>query len=828
MRRLAEQINRDLRFGIRQMLKHPLFTLVSAVALGLGIGTVTTQFSVINGLFFRGLPFPESNRIAHLERVNVQSENVSADVPLLEFLEWRKQQEAFEGLAGFYNGTVNLTVGDTVERYNGAFISANVFELLRVDAHLGRTLQPADERPDAPDVTVISHRIWTRDFASDPEIIGREAILNGRNATIVGVMPEGFDFPIFEDLWVPLLKQQDPSTLSWGDPGMSLEVMGRLKDGVSYDAAAASMATIARQLEAAYPDTQEGFQAVRVKPFIDEFLGGETRSMTTVMLVITLLILLIACANVANLLLARSMRRQKEVAIRSALGATRNRIVSQFLTESLLLSVVGALIGVGLAIWNIRGLKESTVELNTPFWVNFNLDVRVLVAVAVITLGTGVLSGLVPALRASRLRENEILKDDNRTGSSLHIGRFSRFLVILQIAVAAIVLSLVVLFVRSTRNAMTLDYEYNPDAVMSARIGLFDEVYPDEQSRATFIRTLLSRLEARPEILHAATSSRYRFLGSASVPYELPDRVYENESDRGFAHMQRVSGDFFEAVQLPVLAGRAFYPEEESHEYPRHAVVNRAFAEREWGGLNVVGKRFRPDTAPGDPAFGDLPWVEVVGVCGSMQEKGIFNDEDDGAAFFVPKTVRTYPNFITILVRGSGDPAGLASVLREEVSALDRNLPLYEIGTPRQINDRATAQFGIFASIFTSFGVLATFLAAIGIYGVITFSVDQRLMEFGIRQALGATRAAIFRLVYAHAFRQLGYGFIIALLCLSPLILSPGIRETLTLFFYGAESNSITPYLLSFGFVALIAICSAAPPAYRASRIHPAQALRYE
>jgi predicted permease len=822
-----EQLVRDIKYGFRQLLRHPMFTLISVAALGLGIGSVTTQMSVTNGILIKGLPFPDSSRIAHVERINVERENSNAEPDILEFIEWRERQNVFEGLSGFYTGTVNLTYGDFVARYNGAFISANGFEPLGAKAVLGRTLRPEDDLPESPDVVVLSHKLWVNDLGADPDVIGKPAIVNGRPSTIVGVMPENFGFPVNEELWVPLFKQQNPDGFSWGDPMIGLEVYGRLLPEVSYEKARASMSLLASQLEEAHPDTNKGYRAIDVKPFMEEFMGDQTVAMTSVMMLITLLILVIACANVANLLMARSMRRQREIAIRSALGATRTRIVHQFLTESVLLAVLGAILGITYSWWNIERIQAASVELQSPFWMDFSLDYRVFAGAIIVTLGTGILSGLVPALRASRLNENEVLKDSTRTGTSLHMGKFSRALVVLQISVAAIILTLVVLFVQSMNNALAVDYEYNPDEVLSARIGLFEEAYPDDVACANFVNTLLERLRANPEIAFASVTSRYQFLNAPGVRYEPPGPESLPLEDWKVARIQRVSADFFESVQLPLLSGRDFYPEDFTAPIPRYAIVNTAFAEREWSHTNPLGQRFRANISEQESET-DGSWLEVVGVTGSMQESGIFNTDDDGAGFFIPQTETDFPRFITILLRGGQSPHELARVLRREIAALDSNLPLYEVGTPREVNDRATAQFKFFASIFTGFGVLATLLAAVGIYGVITFSVNQRVMEFGIRQALGATRSAVFKLVYAHALKQLLYGFVIAVIILSPVILSPGVKETMSIFFYEIDPDSLIPYLLSFGFVTTIAILSAAPPAFRAARIEPAQALRYE
>lgn len=820
---------RDLKYGLRQLLKHPMLSLVSIVALGLGISGVTTQTSALNGMFFKGLPFPDSHRIAHLERINVERDNFNAEIPMLEFAEWQKEQEAFEGLSGYYSGTANLTIDNTVERYDGCFISANAFEQLRATAAMGRGLVASDDLPESPDVIVLSHKVWVNDLGMDPDIVGKTATLNGRSVTIVGVMPEGFEFPVRDEIWVPLFKQQDLASLSWGDTMMTLEVFGRLKEGVSMEAARSSMATLAQNLEKTYPDTNQGFRDVLVQPFIEEYLGGDTSTLMYTMLLITILILVIACANVANLLMARSMRRQKEFAIRSSLGASRQNIIRQFLTESVLLATFGTILALILTFFDLRKIKDLLVEMSAPFWMDFSIDWRVLIVTVLVTVFTGITAGMLPALRASRLDVNEILKDDSRTSSSLRIGIFSKSLVVLQISVAAIILTLVVLFVKSINNAISIDYHYDPDSIMTTRIGLFEEVYPDEESRAIVVNALLERLEARPEIDMATTSDRYMFLQGPGTLYELPGKVYPSPTDREFARYQQVSPNFFKAVKLPILQGRDFLPEDYNVEYPRFAIINRVMAERDWPGENPIGKLFKPEMGIIPDAPEERPMIEVIGITESMQEHGVFDDNsEDGAAFFIPQIRKAVPRFITVIANSNGDPEALIPVLREEMAALDSNLPLYAIGTPRKLNEQATVQFSYFASVFTQFGILATFLAAVGIYGVITFSVNQRITEFGIRQALGATRAAVFKLVYTHAMKQLGLGFFVAIAVLSPLSFSNGLRETLSIFFYEIDQDALGPYLLSFGFVTLIAVLAAAPPAIKAARIQPSQALRYE
>lgn len=815
------------RFAARRLLQTPGFTFIAVVALGLGIGGVTTQCAVIDAIFLRDLPFPGPEEIMHVERDKPGEEFFVDEVPIGEFLFWQRNQESFEQLAGYYPGTANLSLAGKVRRYDGAFISANIFELLRKDALHGRALRASDDLPDHPQVAVLSHSAWQRDFGGDPSLVGKEAVLNGRTVTIAGIMPEGFSFPLSEDLWVPLLQERPERTHTPGESVISLEVLGRLADPDRRDAAAAELTALAEEWQRLH-EPEETTHKVVVRPFLDEFIGTGTLPMTMVMLFITLLLLLIGCANVANLLLARSVRRQKEVAIRSALGATRRSILGLFLAESLLLAALGTVLGIYLAFSNVAAINASREAMQIPVWLSFTLDYRILILTIAVTILTGILSGLFPAWRASRLPESEILKDDNPTLTSLYIGRFSRTLVIFQVAVAAVALSLVVLFIRSVESGVNLEYNYDVDRVYSARIGLFEGMYPAARDRDRFTDELLAALRSRPEIAAAATTNRYQFLWGVEALYSLPEEDFPLPAERRSAKFHQVSRGFLSTMGLPLLSGRKFRKEDHERSIPDVALVNAAFAEATWPGDSPLGKRFRPELGPDYPGLPDGHYLTVIGTVPHMNEAGLFPTEEDMPAFLLPRTPGASPRFQTLLARSHGEPEALLPILREEVRRLDGNLPLYETGTPREIIARASSQFRFFMSIFKGFGAIAAFLAAVGIYGVITFSVQQRIMEYGIRQALGASRLAIFRHVYRHAFSQTLLGLFAAILILSPLTLFPGLRETLSLFFYGIEGSAFMPYLLSFVFVFSITLLAALPPAIRAARIHPASALRYE
>ena len=803
-------------------------SLFSILALGLGIASVTTQLSVLNAFHWKGLPFPSSERLVSIERENVLREDSGRNPSIFEFLEWRRQQEGFTDLGAYYSGTVNLTSAAGVKRYSGCFMTGSGFPLLGLEPALGRGLEVEDDLPGTPEIVVLSHRAWKEDFGANPDVVGQPVVVNGRPASIAGVMPKGFGFPVREDVYLPLFKQEDPSVIATETSNRPLEIFGRLKDSATMEEAIASMSAVLRKLEEQYPEFQKGFRKIRIEPLFDNPMVDQAFVLNVSMLLITVLILLIASANVANLLMGRSVLRRKEVAIRSTLGATRSRILAQFLTESLLLAGIAASFGIVLAYYNMDEIDRARIQIDLPAWIDFSFDFRVYAGAVLVTLATALLSGLIPAHRASRQHVNEILKDTDQTSTSLYLGRFSRFVVILQISVAAVVLTLVVLFVKSMSNALTLNYSYNPDEVLSARMGLFDDLYPNEADRVHFITKLLQRLQAHPEISHTATTTRHQFIGGQGVRYSVPGPPGNPTGSSSLARFQRVSSGFLDTIQLPLLKGEPFDSAEFEAEIPTQAIVNKAFVERAWGGANPIGKRFHASILPGEIEPEAFPSLEVIGVVGNMQETHVFSGDGYGAAFIIPQTAHPFSNFITILARGPGDPQDLIPVLKKEIAVLDSNLPLYEIGTPREINQRLTAKFEFFSSIFISFGTIATLLAGLGVYGVIAFSVNQRITEFGIRQSLGATPRRIFLTVYLHALTQLATGFFIALIILSPLFIFSQAQEALALFFYEMDPHSPLPVFIAFGFVTLVSLVSAAPPAFRAARIHPADALRHE
>ena len=499
------QLLREFRLAARAMLRSPGLTAVAVVALALGIGLTTTMFSIVNGVVLQGLPFEESDRILHVERTRaVQGEGV--EVPIHDYLDWRRDQHSFEDLGAFYTGTAYLADGaGQPARYDGGFVTASSLSLLRVSPQLGRLIQEGEDRPGAELVLLLGHRVWQDRYHGDPNVLGRSARINGQAATIVGVMPEGFRFPIAEELWVPL--RLDPLELPRGE-GMTLEVIGRLKPGVTPEQANAELAGIAQRLETAYPEANAGV-GVDLKPYVTEFIGEEPIALLFTMLGAVFGVLLIACANVANLLLARATLRTREVAIRSALGASRARVIGQHLAESTVLAVLGAGLGLGLAAIGIRLFNDVLVARapGVPFWFDIGINPRVALFVVLLSGIASLLAGIFPAIQASNADFNAVLKDESRGSSSFRLGRFSRILVITEVALSCSLLVGAALMIKTVVQLDRFEPEFLTEEVFTSRLGLFEADYPDVESRRRFYRELRQRLAGRPGVEEAAIST---------------------------------------------------------------------------------------------------------------------------------------------------------------------------------------------------------------------------------------------------------------------------------------------------------------------------------
>lgn len=834
-----ETLAQDVRVGLRVLRKERAFSFLAVVVLALGICAVTTMFSVVNGAMLRGFSFPNADRLASANFVDPTSRNffgVNGQITAMDFEEVRPNQQSFERLAAYLNGsTVNVTVDGKPQRYTGAYITEDFLPSLGVTPIMGRDITAEDNRAGAEKVALIGYGIWQRDFGGSPEIVGKHVRINGKAATIVGVMPKGFAFPVNEELWLPLFSEFPPRPRD--DPAnINPAVLGLLKPGVSLDQANAEFTAFAQRFAAAYPATNKQFNTGQVQRLIDSFTPRPLRGTLYTMLGFCVGVLLIACVNVMNMQFARATLRAKELAVRSSLGATRVRLMRQMLTESLLVAGIGASLGVGLAYFAIDWLQTTVRNLDNPppAYITFDVDGRVLAFTVLATLVAAVASGLLPAWMSSRANANAVLRDGGRGTTSRRVMLVTRGLVVFQIVVTCVLLIGSLLQVRSILNQQTIDYGYDTTGIMSARMGLMDGDYPSNDARKLFYDRVVRELRDSPEFSAIALTNRFRMVFSGNGPIEIEGKQYKENRDRPQANFEQVTPGFFDVTGQRLLQGRTFTDDDADARLPV-AIVNAAFARKHYGNDNPVGRRFRTvinnGTQPG-------PWRTIVGVVSTIRMLGPFNNPNvDDSGFYVPYYSNALgpatpgpfvTQFATIAVKPRpGQRAdALASTLRREVQKIDPNLPLYFVGTPRSQLDVFVAQNRIVATMFTIFGVVAVVLASVGIYGVMSFAVNQRTQEFGVRMALGASGRRILRMVVQQGVVQIAVGLALGLGLAFGLavVAADGIQATL----FGVSGRDPLIYLAVGSLIAAVSLAATFMPARRATRVDPMIALRAE
>jgi len=836
---VAETFRRDLRIGLRVLVKERAFCALAVVVLALGICGVTTMFSVVNGVMLRGFGFPNAERLASANFIDPSSANffgVNGQISSMDFQELLPEQRSFEMLSAYLNGsTVNVTVNGKPQRYTGAYTTQHFLRILGVSPMMGRDFTAEDNKPGAEKVALIGYGIWQRDFGGAQDIAGKNVRINGKPATIIGVMPKGFAFPTNEELWIPLFSEFPP--LPRNDPrGNNPAVLGLLKPDVTFDEANAEFTALARRFAAAYPATNKQYNTGRVEPLIKTFTPRPLRGMLLTMLSFCVGVLLIACVNVMNMQFARATLRAKELAIRSSLGASRMRLVNQMLTESLLVAGIGATIGVALAYGATDWLQATIRSLDNPppSYITFDVDGVVLAVTVGATILAAVASGLLPAWMSSRADTNAVLRDGGRGSTSRAVTLISRGLVVFQIVVTCILLIGSLLQVRSILNQQTVDYGYDTNGVMSARMGLMDGDYPSQDARKLFYDRLLRDLRAVPEFEAAALTNRFRMVFSGNAPIEIEGRAYKENRDRPQANFEQIGGGFFDVTGQRLLEGRAFTENDLDARQPV-AVVNAAFARKHYGNESALGRRFRTMTNNGTQPGA---WRTIVGVVTTVRMLGPFNPPNvDDSGYYVPFYSSAVgpalkepfvSQFATVVVKPRGAQRAdlLANTLRREMAKADPNLPLYFVGTPKSQIEIFVAQNRIIATMFTIFGAVAILLASVGIYGVMSFAVNQRTQEFGVRMALGADDGKILGMVLRQGVVQIALGltFGLGLALALATALGTGIQNTL----FGVTARDPLTYGSVFAIVTIVSLVATFVPARRATRVDPMIALRAE
>ena len=834
---MSDTVLRDLRIGLRVLVKEKSFCALATIVLALGICAVTTMFSVVNGVMLRGFSFPNADRLASANFVDPTTATffgVNGQITAMDFNELLPMQQSFEMMAAYLNGsTVNITINGKPQRYTGAYTTENFLKILGVAPVKGRDFEAADNQPGAEKVAIIGHGIWQRDFGGAEDVVGRVVRINGTPATIVGVMPRGFAFPANEELWIPLFSEFPPRPRN--DPAaISPAVMGLLKRGVSVDQATLEFTSLARKFAAEYPETNKQFNAGQVQTLIENFTPRPLRGTLLTMLGFCVGVLLIACANVMNMQFARATLRARELAIRSSLGANRLRLLRQMLTESLLLSSIGAALGIVLAYLATDWLQATIRNLDNPppSWISFDLSPTVLAVTVLATIGAAVVSGLLPALGSSRQNGVDVLRDSGRGNTSYRVSLLSRGLVVFQIVVTCVLLIGAMLQLQSIVKQQNIDYGYDTAGVMSARMGLMDGDYPSSEARHQFFDRLLERLRASPEFEAVALTNRFRMVFSGQNQIEIDGVKYAKDSDRPNTNFELVTGSYFDVTHQKLLEGRAFTDQDLDTHQPV-AIVNAAFAKKHFGTASPLNRRFRPAGNPGPPSA----WRTIVGVVSTVRMSPPFNIPGvDDSGFYVPfyaSLIGPTPStplasqFATVIVRPRGGPVEpLANTLRREVGKVDPNLPLYFVGTPKMQIDGFVAQNRIIAVMFTAFGVVAVVLAAVGIYGVMSFAVNQRTQEFGVRMALGAGRGRILTMVIRQSAVQIAIGAT-AGLGLAMTVATLG-EANIQGVLFGVNPRDKLIYAMVLAMIAVVSLAATLVPARRATKVDPIIALRAE
>jgi len=802
-----ETFFKDLRYGIRSLLKQPVFTLVAVSTLALAIGGNSAMFTVVNAVLLRPLQYPEASRIVVLEGINPPRGITQSNMSIPDFADWQNQNQVFEQMAGFIAGGVLLNNGDETERVHGTAVTADFFTLFRTPSLRGRTLQPDDAQAGRDPVAVLSFGLWQRRFGANASVVGSKVTISGKATTIVGVMPQGFDYPNQSETWVPL--PLEPAKEARDNRFIS--VIGRLKPGASVAQAKAQLDTINQRLAQSYHETNSGW-TVKVSSLQDR-LVSDVRLSLLVLLAAVAFVLLIACANIANLLLARASSRQKEMAVRTALGASRLRIIRQLLTESLLLSFFGGAFGLLLSFWLTR-LLIALSPANTPRFDEIRPDTRVFIFTIALTLFTGLIFGLAPALQASRLDQSEGLKEGSRgNAGGARSNRVRSMLMVAEIAMSFMLLVGAGLLIKSFMHLREVTPGFNADNVLTMRISVPPGKFQTGEPRLQFFQQAINQIHSLPGVqsvgmvlslpLGGDTFNVWRGYireGRPATPEESGDAAY-----------LAATPDYFHTLQIPLIAGRSF-TDQDVENTTKVVIVNETTARKLWPGQSPIGKRI---TIWPDEKF----TREIVGIVGETKASLV---NEPGEQMYVPYAQDSSWGSMSFVVRTSGDPANAAAAVRNEIRSLDKGAPVFNVRPMNDVLATSVAPRRTPMLLLSAFAGAALLLAIIGIYGVTAYYVTQRTQEIGIRMALGAQMSDVLKLVLKGGMGLALFGIVAGLAGAFMLT-----RWMTTLLFGVKPTDALTFIAVSICLLAT-ALLACYIPARRATKVDPLVALRYE
>ncbi|HKQ08087.1 MAG TPA: ABC transporter permease [Blastocatellia bacterium] len=812
---LIQDFLQDLRYGLRVLARSTTFTAVAVLTLALGIGATTAVFSVIYGVLLRPLPYKEPERIITIWEPSRGGHTLGlTDV---EFFDIRDRNQVFEEVAAYATGATNFTGAGEPERVTATWVSADFFPVLGVQPVLGRVLMAEDDKPDPARVVVLSYGLWQRRFGADQGVIGRQVSLNGNSRTVIGVMPRGFQFVSPEvEMWLPL--GLDPANV---EPGSrSYDAIGRLRPGVTLTQARVELNGIAAQLAVEYktrfPKGANATSSLNLIP-LQELIVGDVRPALLLLLVSTAFVLIIACANVANLQLARGEARQKEMALRLALGANRLRVVRQLLTESLILSVLGGVMGLLLAYWGVGALL-ALAPASLPRTGEIGINSTVLLFTLAVSLMAGIVFGLAPGRRLSNPDLHAALKEGGRATAGNSGRRTRHLLVISELALAVVLLAGAGLTIRSFIRLLNVDPGFDPRNVLTARISLPQSKYPQPQQVNAFYKQLLERVGTASGVEAAGTATVLPLSGlNSNASFEIEGRPRASDAVAQNADYRMVSSDYFRAMGIPLLQGRYFEASDQEGA-PGVVIINESMKHEFWPDEEALGKRINMG-APGSP------WLTIIGIIKDVKHKALDATSKPELYFLhsqnADKALGVYRSMM-LAVRGTGDPLALTGVVKSAVQAIDKDVPVARVETMGSALSTSVAQPRFTMLLLAIFAGAALALAAVGIYGLMAYSVGQRKHEIGIRMALGAQGGDVVRLIVGQGLGMAVIGIGVGL----------GLALALTRVMSGLLFEISTTDTLTFVVIALlplaVALAASLVPAWRALKVDPMTALRYE
>jgi putative ABC transport system permease protein len=801
----------DVRLAARLLIKDKWYTAVAVIALGLGIGANSTIFTFVNAVLIRGLPYEDSHRLMYLNLTSPTEGRQLIGVSYLDFEEWREQSKTFEDLGANRGGTMNVSDSERpAERVAGVWLSANSFGLIGQQPLFGRNFLPGEDAPGAQPVAIIGYGLWQNRYGGDPAILGRTIRVNELPARIVGVMPQGMKFPNTAEMWMPLV----PDAEARRRTTRNLGVFGRLRPGVTREQAQAEIAAFTASIAQRFPETNKGIDVI-VQPYNERFNGGPIRLLFFSLMGAVALVLVIACANVANLLLARSASRAREMALRVSIGATRWRIVRQLLVESVLLGCIAGLVGLALSYVGVTLFDDAVSSVQKPYWIKFTMDGTVFAFLAGICLATGVLFGLAPALQVSRTNMAELLKESGRSGGAAARSRhFASTMVVAEVALTIVLLVAAGLMVRSYMKMASLELGFNTDNLLGGVIALAEPKWNDPATRTRFQEQLVERVRALPGIKSVTAASGFPLSGGAQMRVEIEGRPVVDRQRAPTILAMSIADEYFQTLGLSLRRGRVFAPTD-GQQGSEAAIVNERFAAQMFEGRDPIGQRVR--LLPDDR---ERPWLTIVGVAPNVKQGNPQEAEPDPVIY---EPFRQNPTrSVGLLVRTAVDPAGVTAVIRTAVRDVNPDQPLYNLRTYDDLLTEVAWMWRVFSSLFAIFAAIALVLSAVGLYAVTAYSVAQRTQEIGVRMALGAKRNQVSWMILRRGLVQLGIGTVLGLI--GAYFASNLMR---TLLVQMSPHDPVT-FAVITGLLLLITLVACLVPARRAMRVDPVVALRAE